>query len=164
MPLEIERKFLIEMPDLKWIEKNTDCTVANIVQTYLGKNSEGFGNRVRAMKINGKIKYFHTAKKSVSGITRIELEKEISKKEYEKCLIKGKKTVSLKKTRYIIKMNDLKYEIDVYPFWTQTAIMEIELKNEEQKFDIPEFIKVIGEVTNNLDYSNHSLAKKYMLY
>ena len=61
-------------------------------------------------------------------------------------------------------MNGLKYEIDVYPFWTQTAIMEIELKNEEQKFDIPEFIKVIGEVTNNLDYSNHSLAKKYMLY
>lgn len=163
MPLEIERKFLIEMPNLKWIEKNTECTVAHIVQTYLGKNSEGFGNRVRLMKINGKIKYFHTAKKSVSGITRIELEKEISKNEYDKCLIRKKKIISLKKTRYTIKWNGVKYEIDIYPFWSQTAIMEIELKSEKQKFKIPDFVKVIGEVTNNLDYTNHSLAKKYML-
>lgn len=163
MPLEIERKFLIEMPDLKWIEKNTECTIANIVQTYLGKNEEGFGNRVRLMKIDGKVKYYHTSKKSVSGITRIELEKEISKNEYDKCLLKKKKIISLKKTRYIINWNGLKYEIDVYPFWTQTAILEIELKNEKQKFEIPDFIKVIGEVTNNLDYSNHSLAKKYIL-
>lgn len=163
MPLEIERKFLIEMPDLKWIEKNTNCTIAYIVQTYLGKNEEGFGNRVRSMMVNGKMKYFHTAKKSVSGITRIELEKEISKKEYDEYLYRKNKVISLKKTRYIIKMNNLKYEIDIYPFWTQTAIMEVELKNEKQKFDIPKFINVIGEVTNNLDYSNHSLAKKYMM-
>ena len=39
--------------------------------------------------------------------------------------------------------------------------MEVELKNEKQKFDIPDFIKVIGEVTNNMDYTNQSLAKKY---
>ena len=161
MPLEIERKFLIEMPDLDWIEKNTDCEIAQIVQTYLGRNSEGFGSRVREMKIKGVKKYFHTAKKSLSGITRIELEKEISKNEYEKYLGEKKGTVSLKKTRYIVKLNNLKYEIDVYPFWNDTAIMEIELKNENQKFDIPDFIKIIGEVTNNLDYTNHSLAKKY---
>ena len=84
MSLEIERKFLIEMPNLKWIRENTDCTVAGIIQTYLGKNEAGFGNRVRRMKINGTMKYYHTAKKSVSGITRIEIEKEISKEEYEK--------------------------------------------------------------------------------
>ena len=69
--------------------------------------------------------------------------------------------ISLKKTRYIVKIGKLKYEIDVYPFWKETAIMEVELENEKQKFDIPEFINIIGEVTNNLDYTNHSLAKKY---
>ena len=58
------------MPDLKWIEKNTDCQIANIVQTYLGKNEEGFGNRVRLMKIDGKIKYYHTSKNfNYDGIT-----------------------------------------------------------------------------------------------
>ena len=42
MPLEIERKFLIEKPDLEWIVNNTECEVAQIVQTYLCKNSECF--------------------------------------------------------------------------------------------------------------------------
>lgn len=161
MALEIERKFLIEKPNLEWIKNNTDCEVLEIVQTYLGRNSEGFGNRVREIKINGVKKYFHTAKKSLSGITRIELEKEITKLEYDRHLENKKDRISLEKTRYIIKLNNLKYEIDIYPFWNETAILEIELKNEKQKFEIPDFIKVIGEVTNNLDYSNQSLAKKY---
>lgn len=161
MSLEIERKFLIQMPDLVWIEKNTNCEIVQIVQTYLGKNSEGFGNRVREMEVKGVKKYFHTAKKSLSGITRIELEKEISKVDYDKYLKEKTDRISLKKTRYIVKIGKLKYEIDVYPFWKETAIMEVELENEKQKFDIPEFINIIGEVTNNLDYTNHSLAKKY---
>ena len=161
MALEIERKFLIEKPNLEWIKNNTDCEVLEIVQTYLGRNSEGFGNRVREIKINGVKKYFHTAKKSLSGITRIELEKEITKLEYDRHLENKKDRISLEKTRYIVKLNNLKYEIDIYPFWNETAILEIELKNEKQKFEIPDFIKVIGEVTNNLDYSNQSLAKKY---
>lgn len=161
MALEIERKFLIKKPDLEWIKKNTKCEVVQIVQTYLGRNSEGFGNRVREMEIGGVKKYFHTAKKSLSGITRIELEKEISKKDYDNYLENKKNRISLEKTRYIIKLNGLKYEIDIYPFWNETAILEIELRNEKQRFEIPEFITVIGEVTNNLDYSNQSLAKKY---
>ena len=161
MALEIERKFLIEMPDLNWIVENTECKIAYIVQTYLGKNESGFGNRVRRMKIGNEVKYYHTAKKSVSGITRIEIEKEISKAEYERFLEKKSKVISLKKTRYIVKGNGIKYEIDIYTFWKTTAIMEVELKNEKQKFDIPDFIKIIGEVTNNMDYTNQSLAKKY---
>ena len=32
------------MPDLKWIEKNTICEKIQIVQTYLGKNSNVFGD------------------------------------------------------------------------------------------------------------------------
>ena len=67
----------------------------------------------------------------------------------------------IEKTRYCVNKNGFTYEIDIYPFWKTTAIMEVELKNEKQKFDIPDFIKVIGEVTNNMDYTNQSLAKKY---
>lgn len=161
LPLEIERKFLIEMPDLAWLEKQDFVQIAYIAQTYLGKNRNGYGRRVRLMEISGEKKYYHTAKKSLHGFTRVEIEKEISKQEYDEYLKSDNNLVVLKKTRYIIKLNNLKYEVDVYPFWNTTAILEIELKSEDQKFEIPEFIKVIGEVTNNLDYSNHSLAKKY---
>ena len=58
-------------------------------------------------------------------------------------------------------MNNLKYEIDVYPFWEETAILEIELEHEKQKYTIPNFIEVIGDVTGNRDYSNSSLVSKF---
>lgn len=161
LPLEIEKKFLIKMPDLKWIEKNTNCQIAKISQTYLGFKRNGFGDRVRKMTINGKTKYFHTSKKSLSDMTRIEIEKEISKEEYYDFLQSKNKGKNLFKTRYIIYLNNLRYEIDVYPFWKETAILEIELENEKQEYVIPDFIEIIGDVTGNRDYSNSSLVNKY---
>ncbi len=161
MPLEIEKKFLIRMPDLKWIRENTKCKVAKISQTYLGREKDGYGNRVRKMTINGVTKFYHTSKKSLSDMTRIELEKEITKNEYNGYLMKKVRGKTLYKTRYIVYMNNLKYEIDIYPFWHETAILEIELKHEKQKYEIPDFIEVIGDVTGNIDYSNSSLARKY---
>lgn len=163
MPLEIEKKFLIKMPDLEWIKANTKVKIAEISQTYLGMKDDGFGDRVRMMTVEGKTKYFHTSKKSISNMSRIEIEKEIKKEEYDKFLSKKHKGNTLKKTRYIIYMNDLKYEIDVYPFWKETAILEIELKSEKQEYVIPDFIEIIGDVTGNKDYSNNSLSNKYKI-
>ncbi len=161
MPLEIEKKFLIRMPDLNWIINNTDCKVARISQTYLGLQKDGFGNRIRKIIIDGKTKYFFTSKKSLSDMTRIEYEKEITKKDYYSHLVKKPKDKTLYKTRYIFNMNDLKYELDVYPFWKETAILEIELKDESQSYIIPDFIDVIADVTGNKDYSNSSFVSKY---
>lgn len=162
-PMEIEKKFLIKMPDLEWIKANTKVEVAEISQTYLGMKDNGFGDRVRMMTIDGNTKYYHTSKKSVSNMSRIEIESEITKEEYDKYLAKPHRGNTLLKTRYIIHMNDLKYEIDIYPFWKETAILEIELSSEKQKYEIPEFIEVLGDVTGNKDYSNNSLSNKYKM-
>lgn len=161
LPLEIEKKFLIKMPDLEWIEKNTNCQIARISQTYLGLKKNGFGDRVRKMTINGKTKYILTSKKSISDMTRIEHEREISEEEYKNYLKRKHKGRNLIKTRYMVYLNNLKYEIDIYPFWKETAILEIELKSESEHFEIPDFIEVIGDVTGNRDYSNSSLVNKY---
>ncbi len=150
------------MPDLEWIAKNTNCKIAKISQTYLGFKRNGFGDRVRKMTINGKSKYFYTSKKSLSDMTRIEIEKEIAPKEYYDLLKSNRQRKSLFKTRYIVYMNNLKYEIDIFPFWKETAILEIELVYEKQKYIIPDFIEIIGDVTGNRDYSNSSLVKKYL--
>lgn len=164
VPLEIEKKFLIKMPDLRWIEENTNCKIAKITQTYLGFKKNGFGDRVRRMTIDGKTRFFHTSKKSLSDMTRIEFEKEISKRTYYDLLKTTDKERNLRKRRYIIYLNNLKYEIDVYPFWKETAILEIELENENQQYEIPDFIEIIGDVTGNRDYSNSSLVSKYNEY
>ncbi|MBQ9280360.1 MAG: hypothetical protein IJ215_04900 [Clostridia bacterium] len=162
LPLEIEKKFLIRMPDLEWIKENTDCKIAEISQTYLGFKKNGYGDRVRKMTIDGETKYYYTSKKSLSDMTRIELEREIPEKEYLDNLNANKWGKTLFKTRYIVYCNHLKYEIDVYPFWSETAILEIELKSEDEAYTIPDFVDVIGDVTGNRDYSNSSLVNKYL--
>ena len=42
--------------------------------------------------------------------------------------------------------------------------MEIELSDENQKIEFPEFIDIIEEVTYDKEYTNHSLSKKYKNY
>ena len=50
-------------------------------------------------------------------------------------------------------------EIDVYPFWNDKAILEIELSDENAVIVFPKQIKVIKEVTDDDSYKNSSLAK-----
>ena len=53
------------------------------------------------------------------------------------------------------------FEIDIYPFWNDKAIMEIELRDENQEYVLPSNITVIKEVTDDDEYKNSSLAKKF---
>ena len=65
----------------------------------------------------------------------------------------------IRKTRYCLTYDRTYYEIDVYPFWNDKAIVEVELRDENKKIKFPSFIKVIKEVTEDDGYKNHSLAK-----
>jgi CYTH domain-containing protein len=56
--------------------------------------------------------------------------------------------------------NNILYELDIYPFWNDKAILEVELENENQNVDIPDFLELIEEVTNDNRYTNYSLAKE----
>jgi CYTH domain-containing protein len=50
-------------------------------------------------------------------------------------------------------------EIDVYPFWSRQAVLEIELASESEEFKIPHEIKILREVTEEGAYKNAALAK-----
>ena len=58
-PYEIERKYLIEYPDIKWLESNPNCQKVEIIQTYL-KSNENDEVRVRQRGFNGHYIYFKT--------------------------------------------------------------------------------------------------------
>ena len=65
----------------------------------------------------------------------------------------------IRKTRYCLTYKNQYFEIDVYPFWTDKAIAEIELSDENAEIIFPKQIKVIKEVTDDDSYKNASLAK-----
>ena len=154
--IEIERKFLTEYPDLDIISAQKGYYKSDILQTYLAKE----GARVRARRYDGKTVYYYTEKKKITDISRIENEREISKEEYDSLIKNADKTRKpIKKKRFVFEFSGHVFEIDVYPFWQDVAIMETELSKEDEEIVFPTFIKIIKEVTHDERYTNTSLAK-----
>lgn len=157
-PFEIERKFLIEYPDVKLLEANPNCRRVEIIQTYLraDPNEE---IRVRQRGEGGHYTYFKTIKRTLSGVKRVEIESRLSKDEYVALLMDADTSrKQIRKTRYCLMYENRYFEIDVYPFWDDRAIMEIELASEGEQVKFPEYIKIIKEVTDDPSYKNSSLA------
>ena len=159
-PCEIERKFLIQYPNLKALESNPDCRKVEIIQTYL-KSEKDEEIRVRQRGEDGHYIYVKTTKKKISGLKRIEIESRITKDEYLTLLMEADTTRrQIRKNRYCLMYQNQYFEIDVYPFWSDKAIMELELSNENEEIHFPKDIKVIKEVTDDDNYKNASLAKR----
>ncbi|MBR3178725.1 MAG: AAA family ATPase [Clostridia bacterium] len=158
-PLEIERKFLIHYPDLKWLEEQKNCRKVDIIQTYLQSNSEE-EIRVRQRGQRGHYVYFQTIKRAVSETTRVEIEQRLTKEEYLRLLMNADTTRrQIRKTRYCLMYQNQYFEIDIFPFWKDQAICEIELADEQAQIALPPEMKVIREVTNDPAYRNAALAQ-----
>ncbi|MCD8196369.1 MAG: hypothetical protein LUE24_04275 [Lachnospiraceae bacterium] len=157
-PLEIERKYLIEYPDIAWLESQPSCRRVEIIQTYL-KSDDGDEVRVRQRGIDGSYVYYRTVKRRITGLKRIEVERRLSKEEYLTALMDadtGRRQI--RKTRYCLTWQNQYFEIDVFPFWQDKAIVELELSEEDAKITFPEQLRVIKEVTEDEAYKNASLA------
>lgn len=156
IPLEIERKFLIEQTD----ELDSRCTERiEITQIYLERPDPAIQRRIRSMTANGVTKYYYTEKRFISAAVREENEKEISADEYDKLLAEQDRTLTpIVKTRRILMYENQRFEIDSYPFSDALATMELELESEAQQIHLPGFVKVIKEVTGDKEYSNANLA------
>lgn len=158
-PYEIERKYLIEYPDIKWLESNPSCKRIEIIQTYLNGPADQ-EVRVRQRGIHGNYVYFQTIKRKVSDVKRVEIERRLSQAEYLKLLMNADTTRrQIRKTRYCLTYENQYFEIDVYPFWNDKAIAEIELSDENANIVFPKQLKVIKEVTGDISYKNASLAQ-----
>lgn len=156
MGLETEKKFLIEMPHD--IEKYSE-SYADMEQTYLtgGTGTE----RVRKSAKNGDVVYTHTEKITLTAMTRIENEEIIDYEQYKKFLLRcDPKRKTIIKRRYYVKNDGRIFEIDIYPFWKNQAVMEVELEGEDAKFTPPTFIRIIRDVTDDKNYSNSNLSLK----
>lgn len=158
-PLEIERKFLIEYPDVRWLESIPNCQRIEIIQTYLNSDKDE-EVRVRQRGFDGHYIYFQTTKRKVSDVKRVEIERRLSESEYIRLLMKADTTRrQIRKDRYCLTYENQYFEIDIYPFWNDKAIAEIELSNENAEIKFPKQIRVIKEVTGDDFYKNASLAK-----
>jgi CYTH domain-containing protein/predicted ATPase len=160
-PMEIERKFLIKYPDLLRLEDLPNCSKVDMIQTYLKARPDGTEVRVRQRGQNGNFICYRTEKRRISDTARVEVDRRIDMKEYVSFLAEADpERRPIRKTRYCLTENNRYYEIDIYPEWKKQAILEIELKDENEEVTMPEGIRVIREVTGDPAYTNHEMARK----
>lgn len=158
-PVELERKYLIAYPDRAWLEAQPNCRRVEIIQTYLN-SAEGEEVRVRQRGSDGHYVYYKTVKRRVDDLRRVEVERRLTQEEYLRALMEADSTRrQIRKTRYCLTYDGQYFEIDLYPFWQDQAILEIELRRADEEIRFPPQIRVLREVTGEEAYQNAGLAR-----
>ena len=148
------------MPDIKLLESCDGVKIKKIEQTYLEYES-GKNARVRRIDEGGRVSFVKTVKQRISTLSSFEDEHGIDENTYADELLHADKTKqTVRKTRYCIPFDNHVIEIDIYPFWNDRAILEVELASEDESFSLPDFIRVIKEVSEDGRYKNTNLAKE----
>ncbi len=146
MALEIERKFLLK--DSSW--RGVVQTETVIKQGYLNSAIERT-LRVRVLGDKG----FLTIKGKTENLTRKEFEYEVPLEEAVEMIALSEKPI-IEKIRYTVELDGLLWEIDEFFGINEGLIVaEVELKSEEQRFILPEWIGV--EVSSDSRYYNSAL-------
>jgi len=148
MGLEIEKKFLIKNDNWKqFVSEEKEIT-----QGYLNANP----NRTVRVRIAGK-RGFLTIKSKSKGSVRSEFEYEIPIEDATELIELCEKPI-LSKTRFIVKFENHKWEIDVFEKENKGLVVaEIELSKEDEFFLTPDWIG--KEVTEETKYYNLQLIE-----
>ena len=141
--IEIERKYLVKSD----IYRNLATEQHELKQGYLC--ADGVRTvRVRLWDDHGVL----TIKGHGNGVSRFEWEKEIAKEDAE-ALFALCQPGRVEKTRYIVPLDDLKVEVDVFHGENEGLVFaEIELPSEDYPFTLPDWLG--SEVTGDPRYYN----------
>jgi CYTH domain-containing protein len=172
MPLEIERTFLVEKPDDICGGHDVSYRVFKINQSYLLPVTRYSGEdkvpasveRIRRMwdvtDGSGELKFYHTEKTHIAYGINEEVEREISSDVYDKISLTrwDSSTKIIAKKRHVFEWNGLVWELDQFMTPVDIWLLEVELPSMEEEIDLPDWIKVIKEVTDDYRYTNHQIA------
>lgn len=171
MALEIERKFLVNKR--AWKKVRGDITEREeFIQGYLTRNGT-HSSRIRIATRNvGKRDVHEYAKLTIKGkprgITRDEFEYDIPVDDARQMMKLCDGIIN--KTRFFVR-EDIDGEVNEWKLWTVDefkglnkglVLAEIELENEDEHFEIPEWID--REVTHNKQFNNNYLSKHKVDY
>ena len=160
---EVWHKYLIALPTLQTLEQTYHAASIDMMQTYLTRANPNVVRRVRQQKNGGDYLYFYTEKRTTDS-GQWETEKPISEKEYIRYLMEGDTSLhTVHKTKYRFVYQGCRFEIDVYPFSNDRAIMRAALPQDAPALQAPPEITVLREVTDDPAYKNRQLAKNQRL-
>lgn len=156
--VEIERKFIVKKPSPELIGELPDYSRSEITQIYIS-SPPGVTHRVRKRVYPDRCEYTETQKIRIDDKSAIEDENEIDCERFNllsKSIKEG--TRPIVKERYTFRCGAQLFELDIYPEWKESCILEAEIPERSCEVQIPSFIKVVREVTGYREYSNAAMS------
>ena len=159
--IETEKKLIIRMPELALLKKEKGYRQSEITQIYF-ESPSGVTHRVRKRVYPGETVYTETKKTRISRMSVIEEESVISEAEYD-TLLRTQRVIGtpLHKKRHIFAFGKHTVEIDIYPEWKKSCVLEVELSDESEELTLPSYIEVVRDVTGSHRYSNHTMSQRF---
>lgn len=163
MGIEIERKFLVASypPAEAWPGPYTDTS---IMQTYLVASPGVTSERVRSRTTldGSSCVYTHTKKVRIDAGVHQEDEVVVDFATYQR-LIGGADPamMSIVKTRRVFPWAGATFELDIFEvFHKGLVLLEIELPTADTLVEMPPFVQIVREVTQEPEFTNAALARK----
>lgn len=132
----------------------------HITQTYL-ESPTNIEKRLRKIEFNDSVNYIFSVYKIIEDGTKLYVsEKTLSEKEYEAFMeFKDKAYDSINKVRYYFDYQGQYFYLDVFDDMKDIGILEINIGENDQVL-IPDFVEVLGLVTDDLSFYNKNIAKR----
>lgn len=157
-PYEIERKFLLSTaPDLDQLGSWREI---EIEQVYLACDQPGVERRIRRRSEAEASSYRWTEKRAVTDSTVMREEREalITAREYERLLVEADPGRSpLHKIRYSFVHGEHHFELDHF-IGPDIWVLEVELIAADERIELPPYLRIAREVTDDLSYRSAALA------
>lgn len=163
-PLEIEDKFLLQYFNPEKLKKYGVKTEAvEIEQNYLLSDVPNEEERVRMRSWFDSHSFFHNTKIKSSDHPegRLESDRHIDSKLYLNLLRRKDHTKrSIKKTRYHFLYEGQYFEADVFQNQHEGLFILERERGLDSPTNLPNFLKVVKEITGDSAYSNYALASR----
>ena len=163
-PMDKKHKYLIAMPDMNRLVVNYGAVPFEMTQNYLVVTNPNIERRIRKQKNGSEFLFFYTEKHTMEDGAVWDTERPISKKEYKKYLLEADPDLQpVHKVKYRFNDRHQRFEIDVYPFSRDRAVMFAYAGADENEIVPPPEVTILREVTGVPEYKNKTLAKRQTL-
>ncbi len=160
-PVDIFKKYLVEIDEDVYdkVSKEMGFSHSHIQQYYLN-TSDGLERRIRERDKDGNRLYSYSETRMITNNSRRKTDRILSQRQYSDYMEDVDKNLSpVSKDRYSFFYNNHFFKLDVFDFDKKKAILAVQIPEDNDSFETPEYFKVIKDVTDDLAYKNLSLAK-----
>ena len=157
-PIQTQYKYIVEEVDR---EKLAECLPVKLeLEQFFTNGNDKENTMVRKTTKDGDSTYSSTTKRDTANASeRITTSRRITDRDYNE-LLNQTEDKPIRKYRYCFTYNKQYYRLDLFEEPEGLMILETGLTNENSIVDIPDFIKVKKEITEDLEYRNANIYRK----